>query len=224
MSSIDQEGSRLLQPFTFRWLALLLGIPLTYAVIRYHVFQGVGWEHFPLFIANKALSLSAVLFIATSYLIGKTLKVYEGDFGKRLILIKFCGLMGFSLAAIHAFMSMLLFSPHNYPKFFTEATRLNLTGELAMVFGVLSLWCLAIPAITSLPFMYDAIGSDRWQRGQRMGYLALALAAGHTLVMGLSGWLAPQGWPASLPPISMVAFIAAVSPLLVKVLWLTKAD
>ncbi len=54
------------------------------------------------------------------------------------------------------------------------------------------------------------------------GVLLLALAAGHVLVMGLSGWLAPQGWPGFLPPISLVAFIAAVIPLLVKLFLLTK--
>ncbi len=227
-SSQSEEGhepsdTRLIQPFTVRWLVLLLGVPLTYAVVRYHLLAGVEWSHFPLYIGNKALSLAAVFFIATSYLIGKTLRVYEGDFAKRLVLIKFCGLMGFSLAAIHAFMALLLFSPHHYPKLFHEAGKLNLTGELSMAFGVLSLWCLAITSITSLPFMYDAVGADRWQRGQRMGYFSLALAAGHVLVMGLSGWLTPAGWPGNLPPISLVAFIAAAIPVLIKLLWLTKA-
>jgi hypothetical protein len=33
-------------------------------------------------------------------------------------------------------------------------------------------------------------------------------AAGHVLVMGLSGWLQPAGWPGGLPPISLLAFIA----------------
>ena len=101
--------------------------------------------------------------------------------------------------------------------------RFNLTGELSMVFGVLSLWCLALTAITSLPFMYEAVGADRWQRGQRMGYFSLVLAAGHLVVMGLSGWLKPSGWAGSLPPISMVAFIAAIFPVLVKLLSLTKS-
>ena len=66
---------------------------------------------FPLFIANRALSLACVFFIATSYMIGKVFKVYDGDYPKRLILIKFCGLIGFSLAAIHSCMALLLFSP-----------------------------------------------------------------------------------------------------------------
>ena len=118
----DEGGNdRLIQAFTLRWIVLLLGVPLTYAILRYHVFKGVEWSHFPLYIGNKALSLAAVFFIACSYLIGKTLRVYDGEPGKRLILIKLCGLLGFSLAAIHAFMAMLLFAPHYYPKFFSDA-------------------------------------------------------------------------------------------------------
>ncbi len=210
---------RLIQPFTSRWFVFLFGVPLTYAVVRYHLIKGVEWSHLPLYIANKAISLAAVVFIACSYLIGRTLRVYADDPGRRLVLIKFCGLIGFSLAAIHAFMSLLLFSPEYYPKFFLENGKMNLVGELGMAFGVLSLWCLSITAITSLPFMYDAVGADRWSRGQRMGYLCLALAAGHVLVMGLSGWLAPAGWPGGLPPISMLAFFAAALPILVKLLW-----
>jgi len=71
-SGAGASESRLLQAFTVRWLVLLLGVPATYAVVRYHVFAGVEWAHFPLFIGNKALSLAAVFFIACSYLIGKT--------------------------------------------------------------------------------------------------------------------------------------------------------
>jgi DMSO/TMAO reductase YedYZ heme-binding membrane subunit len=216
--SRDEFEGRLLQTFTVRWLILLLGVPVTYAIVRYHVFSGIDWSHFPLFIANKGVSLSAVFFIATSYTIGKAVRAYESDSEKQLILIKFCGLIGFSLASIHALMSLLLISPAYYPKFFLESGKMNLTGELTMIFGVLSLWCLAVTAITSLPFMYDAVGAERWQRGQRMGYLSLSLAAGHVLVMGYSGWLTPGRWHAGLPPVSLVAFAAAMVPLLVKIL------
>ena len=214
--SADEFEDRLIQGFTMRWLALLLGVPMTYAIVRYHVFSGVDWSHLPLFIANKGISLAAIFFIATSYLIGKALHVYEDDSRKRLILVKFCGLIGFSLASMHTLMSLLLIDPAYYPKFFLETGRMNLTGELTLVFGVMSLWCLAITAITSLPFMYDAVGAERWQRGQRMGYLSLALAGGHVFVMGISGWLAPGGWHGRLPPVSLLAFIAAMGPLLAR--------
>jgi DMSO/TMAO reductase YedYZ heme-binding membrane subunit len=210
---------RLIQAHTVRWFVLLFGVSLTYAIVRYHVFKGVELEHFPLYIANKACSLAAVFFIGASYLIGKTIRVYSAEPDNRLVLIKFCGLMGFSLAAIHTVMAMLVFSPHYYPKFFHDTGKLNLTGELSMAFGVLGLWCLTITAITSLPFMYEAIGADRWHRGQRMGYLSLILASGHVLVMGVGGWFAPAGWPGSLPPITLVAFIAAIVPVLVKLVW-----
>jgi DMSO/TMAO reductase YedYZ heme-binding membrane subunit len=64
--------------------------------------------------------------------------------------------------------------------------------------------------------MYEAVGAERWQRGQRMGYLSLMLVAGHVLVMGVSGWLAPSGWYGGLPPVSLVALIGATVPLLLK--------
>lgn len=214
--SREAAGEHLLQAFTLRWLALLLGVPLTYAMVRYHVVQGVEWSHFPLYIANKALSLAAVILISTSFLIGKRSRIYGDEPDKHVILVKFCGQLGFSLATIHAMMALLLFSPDYYPQFFHETGKLNLVGELSMLFGVLSLWCLAMTSIASLLFMYDAIGADRWRRGQRLGYFSLLLAAGHVLVMGLSGWLAPTHWPGSMPPISLVAFIAAAVPLLIK--------
>ncbi len=99
---------------------------------------------------------------------------------------------------------------------------MNLAGELSMLFGVLAIWCLSITAISSLPQMYDAIGEDRWLRGQRMGYLALALVAFHLLVMGWSGWLKPEEWPGGMPPISMVAFLVAIAPPTVKAVWIKR--
>ena len=216
MSNPGPHNSRLIQPAVVPWLILLLGVPLTYAIIRYHVLQGVEASQFPLYVTNKAFALAAVFFIAASYLIGKTSKILEGDDGRRLILIRFCGLTGFSLAAIHALMGLVMVSPHYYPGFFSEGGRMNLTGELSLLLGVLSLWCFSITAITSLPFMYEALGADRWCHGQQMGYLALTLVAGHVAVMGFSGWLNVAGWAGYLPPISLVAFVAALIPPLVK--------
>lgn len=219
-TELSQEiyTDRLIQPFTIKWLCLLLGVPMTYAILRYHVFSGTDWSHFPLFIANKGISLAAVGFIAMSYLIGKIVHAQADDPRKRLVLIKFCGLIGFSLASIHTLMSLLLIGPAYYPKFFLESGQMNLTGELTMVFGVMSLWCLSVTAIASLPFMHDAVGEERWLRGQRMGYLSLGLAAAHVLVMGLAGWLTPGRWAAGLPPVSLVAFCVTSLPLLVKIL------
>ena len=34
--------------------------------------------------------------------------------------------------------------------------------------------------------------------------------------LGLKGWLAPRGWTSGLPPISLLAVVAAMVPLVVK--------
>ena len=85
-----------------------------------------------------------------------------------------------------------------------------------MFVGVVALFLLMSPAITTLPMMPKALGGRRWKRTQRVGYLALILVVGHLVVLGLRGWLAPHGWPAGIPPISLVAVLVALVPLFVK--------
>ncbi len=207
---------RLWQPTTAKWFAAVFGVSLAYAVVRYHFAGDVAWRHFPLFILNKVTSLAAVMFVASSYLIGKIIHWHDHDKALRLVVIKFCGLTGFFLAAVHAFFSLSLLSPAYYAKYFDAGGRLNLQGELALSIGVLALFFLMSPAITTLPMMPKALGGWRWKRSQRAGYIALSLVVVHLVVLGWKGWLAPRGWHGGLPPISLVAVVAALVPLLVK--------
>ena len=207
---------RLWQPTTAKWFAVVFGASLAYAVLRYHLVGDVAWRHFPLFILNKATSLAAVVFVACSYLVGKVIHWHDHDRALRLVVIKFCGLMGFFLAAVHVFFSLSLLTPAYYGKYFDAAGRLNLQGELAMAVGVIALFFLLSPALTTLPMMPKALGGWRWKRSQRAGYVALSLVLVHLVVLGLKGWLAPKGWHGGLPPISLVAAVAALVPLLVK--------
>ena len=212
----DLPAHRLWQPTTGKWFAVVFGGSLIYAIVRYHFAGDVEWRHFPLFILNKATSLAAVVFVSCSYLIGKIIRWHDHDKALRLVVIKFCGLMGFFLAGIHAFFSLGLFSPAYYAKYFDEAGRLNLQGELAISVGVIALFFLMAPAIMTLPMMPKAVGGQRWKRGQRAGYVTLILVVVHLVVLGLKGWLAPRGWPAGIPPISLVALLVALVPLFVK--------
>lgn len=207
---------RLLQPTTAKWFAAVFGGALAYAVVRYHFAGDVAWQHFPLFILNKAASLAAVIFVASSYLIGKVIRWHDHDKALRLVVIKFCGLMGFFLAGIHAFFSLALLSPAYYGKYFMEGGRLNLVGEIALSAGVLGLFFLLGPAVTTMPGMPKAIGGWRWKRNQRLGYVALALVVVHLITLGFRGWLAPGTWHGGIPPVSLVAVIAAAVPLLVR--------
>ena len=66
----------------------------------------------------------------------KVIHWHDHDKALRLVVIKFCGLMGFFMAGVHAFFSLALLSPAYYGKYFDEVGRLNLQGEIAMSVGV----------------------------------------------------------------------------------------
>jgi len=216
----DEESNlpanRLWQPTTAKWFAVVFGGSVLYAIARYHLTGDVEWRHFPVFILNKATSLAAVIFVAASYLVGKIIRWYDHDKRLRLVVIKFCGLMGFSLAAIHALLALSIWNPAYFAKYFDDVGQLNLQGELGMAAGVVALFFLTSPAISTLPMMPKALGGKRWKRAQRMGYVSLVLVVVHLVVLGVKGWLKPQAWPAGLPSISLLAFIAALVPLIVK--------
>jgi DMSO/TMAO reductase YedYZ heme-binding membrane subunit len=207
---------RLWQPVTVKWFAVVFGGSLAYAILRYHLAGDVSWEHFPLFIMNKATALAAVIFVASSYLVGPLFRWHNRS-PRKLVIIKFCGLMGLSLAAIHAALAVCILSPAYFGKYFEPDGRLNWIGELGMTVGVAALWALTMPAIATLPMMAKELGGWRWKRGQRMGYLCLLLVVAHMLVLGLRGWLNPAGWPLGLPPISLFAAAVAGVALLVKI-------
>ena len=50
---------RLWQPVTAKWFFVVFGACLAYALVRYHIAEGVAWRHFPLFILNKVVSMAA---------------------------------------------------------------------------------------------------------------------------------------------------------------------
>jgi DMSO/TMAO reductase YedYZ heme-binding membrane subunit len=214
----DSSGlprERLWQPVTIKWFAVVFGLSLGYAVLRYHIVGDVAWSDFPLFILNKVTSLAAVIFVACSYLVGRVFKWHNHDPVIRLVVVKFCGLGGFFLAGMHAFMSVCILRPAYFAKYFEESGRLNMIGEIGMTTGVVALFFLLSPAITTLPMMPKAIGGKRWKRTQRVGYLGLLLVVAHLVDLGLKGWLNIGGWN-GLPPISLVAVIAAIVPLVAK--------
>ena len=210
-----EVSERLVQPATTRLFLFVMGPCLIYAGIRYHVVEGVPLTHAPLYILNKAISLGGLAFLAISYLVGKVAGLRWDDRRIQLVVIKFCGLMGFSLIVAHVLMSLALLDPAYYAKFYAGA-KFNLTGELSLSLGVFALWCFTLPTITSLPYMYEELGAERWLRSQRAGYAGLMLAAGHVLVMGVLAWLRPGDWPAALPPITALAFVVAMIPLVVR--------
>lgn len=197
--------------------ATILIVIFAYAIIRYNILKGVAWEQLPLFISNKAISLSAVVFIALSYALGSLARFWPQTFVPALSLRKFLGLFGFGLAALHGLISLLIFTPAYYPKFFLDSGKLNLVGELSMLFGVLAFFVFTIVALISFPAIAKSMDTERWLRVQRIGYLGLVLVFLHVFTMGIEGWLKPAGWPGGLLPISLVAAIVIALALLLKI-------
>ena len=193
---------------------IVVAIAFLYAIVRYNIIRGISWEQLPLFISNKAIALAALTLIALSYSVGSLSKFWP-KFSSLLSARKYLGLFGFGLGAIHGLISLLIFDPQHYPKFFTEGV-LNFTGELSMLFGVLALAIFAIVAISSIPSIAESLKQDKWLKIQRLGYLGLLLLAGHVFVMGYKGWLQPSTWPGGLLPISLVAFIIVALVILMK--------
>lgn len=196
--------------------ASLIALAFAYAVIRYHIVKGVSWSEFPLFISNKAIALSAVALIAVSYAIGSLSVFWPQLFEKLLPARKFFGLLGFGFAAAHAIISLLIFNASYYPKFFENTGKLNLTGELSLLFGVISFAIFSLVAITSVPSIAESLGRERWLKFQHLGYWGLAATLGHVFVMGFKGWMDTAGWPGGLLPISLVAFIIVLSVLFLR--------
>lgn len=183
-----------------------------YATIRYTVFKGVEIAHFPLYITNKIISWSGLIFIAISYIAGRrNKKDGHSDFAKR------AGLIGFMLIVGHIIISVVILNPAYYPGFYS-GEQMNFSAELSMLAGVIALFAFAIPAINSVSVIRLSLHPETWQSRQKVGYAGLLLAAIHTVFMGYSGWLNVSGWPGYLPPITLLSTIIALIPLLLKIL------
>lgn len=214
MSNLNSEKTGI-QSLKIKWLTGTLLFFFIYATLRYIVFKGVDPVHFPVYIVNKIFSIAGIIFIALSYTISKVNWFKFNDDENKVQFIQFAGLVGFSFSAMHVFLSLLVISPEYYPKFY-HGNMMNLTGELSMLMGVFSIFCFSIPAITTIPFMQEAVGIKKWQRRQNMGYFGLLTALVHTTVMGFASWLTVAKWPGYLPPISLIGAIIAFVPLYLK--------
>ena len=193
--------------------SVVMAAAFLYAIVRYHIFKGVPWDQFPLYISNKAIALSAVILIVISYTLGSLATFWPHLFERTLYARKFFGLTGFGLASLHSLISLVIFNAAYYPKFFETTGKLNLTGELSLLFGVLSFAVFSLVAITSVPSIAESLGHERWHKFQHLGYWGVAATAGHVFVMGFSGWLDTASWPGKLLPISLIAFTLALAAL-----------
>jgi hypothetical protein len=116
----------------------VMAFGLGYAILRYHIAGPVSWKDLPFFILNKGLSLSAFILLTMNFAFGPArnlgMKVPEGWLNARMAI----GITGFLLVLIHVLMSLMLFSPAVYGKFFDANATLTLNAGLSMFAGVVA--------------------------------------------------------------------------------------
>lgn len=195
----------------------IIVVSYLYGIVRYNIFDGVGWSYLPLFISNKAISFSAIVFIALSCSLGAMARLWPGVFSPVLNHRKYFGLLGFGLAVVHSIISVLIFKPEYYAKFFSGNGQLIFSAELSMFFGVFAFLVFAMMAIVSVPGIADSMDRKTWRRIHKYGPVGLFLTLLHLVMMGYHSWLDPSSWPASLLPISLLAAMVAGIAVILKV-------
>jgi len=186
-----------------RTLLIVLAATFVYASVRYNVFGDVPWSQLPLYVSNKAISWTAVTLLALAYL----------SRGKQFA--SECGVLGLLLAIAHVLMTPPIQSPAYYNKFYA-GQHLTVTIEASLLAGVIAVIVLVFPGVASIPGVRASIGEERWLRWLRAGYWALALTALHCALQGWSGWFTPAKWPGYMPPITLIATLTALAPIVVK--------
>ena len=176
------------------WPGLILALTFIYSVIRYAVFSDVPAMNIPIYVFNKAVSWSGVIYF------GLSLVAREKDVRRHY------GTWAFVAIVAHLIMSLMVLTPHYFGKFFAESGRMNFIGELSMLAGVIG--TLFLGGL----FVINLGGKSDHGKSLRAGWgrLVLCTAAVHVAVMGFSGWLTPSAWQGYLPPISLLSFMVAV--------------
>jgi len=220
---------------------LTFGIHLVtsiYAGLRYLEDGCCGkypWDMFPLYIFNKTVCWTSLWLFGFVYFLGGLAHIMPKPLPMFLVNLlsirKHLGNLGFFYIVVHVLISLLIFGPNYYGKFY-DKERMMLTGkaELSMLLGVLGFGVMVLVAMASVPSIGSRLSWREWSFIQRwLGLIATTLGAAHVVVMGYQGWSHPvkglgkytghKGMPSitfvsTLPIMVIVAFriIVAILP------------
>lgn len=193
------------------WVSLAVFLlTLIYAVIRYHVLRDLPLSRLPLFTTNKAVALSSVLLIGSSFALGPLARLAPRAFAAHVPLRKPLGLIGFGAAGLHSLLSVILLSAGNYPRLFGPDGTLSLVGETTLLAGALAFLIFSVVAITSIPSVAEKLSPAGWKRAQRLGLLALALTLVHVALPAFPGWMKASSYAYGFVSISLLASLFIV--------------
>lgn len=185
------------------YVVLTLLLSTIYSIIRYNIFKGVFWTDLPLYVFNKAISLSSVILLS-SYLIFKD----KSEKNQFKLFREYATLFAF----LHILITILILSPEYYPKLFADS-KFNLVGNLSLLFGALGFMLMFLFGSKYLFTKYirqKNILELLWD-----SFIVLIMF--HVFVMGFKGWFLIDTWPGLLPPITMLSFIILLFGMAVRI-------
>ncbi len=180
---------------------------LIYAFIRYNVFKGVDYDLIPTYILNKSLSFASLILFALTFLpnvIFESFKRFDAVASKKNF-----SLAAYGMSVLHLVITLFILSPQLYPKFYSGGS-FNVVGILTLFFGIISIVVFTLPFLASFQKMRKLLFKKEVGKIFRLAKLAYLLSLGHVITMGLSGWFNVSDWPASLPPITLLAFLVSM--------------
>lgn len=175
----------------YKKVIILFAVCAAYTVFRYLVFGPKSPENIPLYLANKAISMTSVLallFAAIAY------------YRKIPAMSRAWGKVSLHSAALHIMMSVPLINPYYYPSYYNWGVeKMNHVGELVMLFGILGAY-----------FYYMIVRSEPGSEDMRKYKIIASFFVGaHIFEMGAGGWLKYQDWHGGMPPITLITTLAA---------------
>ncbi|CAB9522593.1 Metalloreductase STEAP4 [Seminavis robusta] len=206
-----------------------------YACWRYNVEKGYEWFHLPMQVTNKAICWTAITGFALTQLpgviarIGNYFRSNLSDLSPTLKwalqLRKELGILSLWFLGLHILMSMILFNPAYYGKFFIDPTantsKMNVIGETSFLFATVGSMFYFILGLASLPSVSSNMTNQQWQLIYGpLAWAALAFGTSHVIIMGFKGWddHLQDEWPGGMPPITLTSVLIPMLVLFLKVI------
>jgi DMSO/TMAO reductase YedYZ heme-binding membrane subunit len=186
-------------------ILLIFFASFSYSVIRYNVVGDVPWKELPFFILNKVFALNGILLLIFTFSISPLKNLNVSIPPSWTAAKKGLGIAGFISIFFHLVMSLMLFTPAYYGKFFDPSEKLTLNAGLSMLSGLIAfvvLW------FYNISFFKTGKNNSlkRIIKSKKFLLLVMPFTALHIFFMGYPGWLKPESWHGGIPPISLVAF------------------
>jgi hypothetical protein len=170
---------------------IILCLTFVYTLVRYIGFGNVDMTQIPVFLLNKSLSMSSVIFLLIA--------AYHSS-NNQITKSKFWGSSALFSALLHVLFSLSILSGAYFSKLFI-ADKLTWQGGLFILFGILAI------------FIFFIIKSSELDDTKRKKYFQLGtlFLLFHLFFLGFSDWLKIQDWHGFLPPISLLSFLILIA-------------